>query len=191
MERKKGSVSVKGKKREVRIIGLTGRNASGKGEVAAYLRKKGFQYLSLSDLIRDELEKEGTEINRDNLIKKGNELRERFGPDTLARRIMERVRKKSVIDSIRNPKEVEYLKMQKGFILLAVDAPVELRFARAQMRGRKESASTLEEFIAKETEELAGSEKGQQLLNCLKMADITILNSGSLEELHQKLEELL
>ena len=36
------------------VVGLTGPNASGKGEVSRYLKKKGFAYHSLSDIIRDE-----------------------------------------------------------------------------------------------------------------------------------------
>ena len=34
------------------IVGLTGRNASGKGTVAAWLESQGFGYTSLSDAIR-------------------------------------------------------------------------------------------------------------------------------------------
>jgi dephospho-CoA kinase len=121
----------------------------------------------------------------------GNELREKFGPDILARLVMKKVKDKAVIDSIRNPKEVEYLRKKKGFIFLAVDAPVELRYKRVKERGRGESASTLQEFIEKEKEEMTEYEKGQQLQNCMNMADFVIINDGSLEDLYQKLEEIL
>ena len=153
--------------------------------------KKGYTYFSLSDLIREELRKIGKEATRDNLIKMGNELREKGGHDTLARLVMKKVKDKSVVDSIRNPREVEYLRKQKDFILLAVDAPVDLRYERARQRGRAESASTLEEFIKKEAEEMTDLEKGQQLHNCMKMADFLVINDGSLKDLYRKLEELL
>jgi dephospho-CoA kinase len=179
------------KKNEPRLIGLTGTNSAGKGEVAAYFKKKGYAYFSLSDLIREELRKIGKEATRDNLIKMGNELREKGGHDILARLVMEKVEDKSVIDSIRNPGEVEYLRAQKNFVLLAVDAPVETRYERAKLRGRAESASTLQEFINKEAEEMTDREKGQQLHNCMKMADFLVTNDGSLKDLHRKLEELL
>lgn len=178
-------------KKEARLIGLTGTNSAGKGEVASFFKKKGYTYLSLSDLIREELKKIGKEETRDNLIKMGNELREKGGHDILARRVMKKVKDKSVIDSIRNPREVEYLRAQKNFILLAVDAPVDLRYERATKRGRAESASTLKEFIKKEAEEMTDSEKGQQLHNCMKMADFLVINDGSLKDLHRTLEELL
>jgi dephospho-CoA kinase len=178
-------------KPETRLIGLTGTNGSGKGEAAAYLQKKGYAYFSLSDVIRDALHKDGKEDSRDNLIKKGNELRKKYGPDILARMVMEKVEDKTVIDSIRNPSEVEYLRKEKEFILLAIDAPVELRYERVKRRGRQESASTLEEFIKKEKEEMTDSEKGQQLHSCMKMADFIIMNDGTLEDLHLKLEEIV
>jgi dephospho-CoA kinase len=178
-------------KKQAYLIGITGTNGAGKGEVAAYLTKKGYAYFSLSDLIREDLEKKGEETNRNNLIKTGNHLREKFGADILARRVMKRIKGKAIIDSIRNPKEVEYLRKQKSFLLLAVDAPVELRFERVRSRGRDESASNLEEFIQKEEEEMTDYENGQQLRNCINQADFTLINDGSLEDLHNKLEALL
>ncbi len=178
-------------KKDRRIIGLTGTNGAGKGEVAAYLKTKGYAYFSLSDLIREDLRKKEKEVTRNNLIQTGNELREKFGPDILAKLVMKKVKGRAVIDSIRNPSEVEYLKKQKDFTFLAIDAPVELRYERVKKRGRKESATTFEEFIKKEKEEITDNEKGQQLLNCMKMADHTLINDSSLEDLHKKLEELL
>lgn len=179
------------RRKEVRLIGLTGTNGSGKGEVAAFFKKKGYVCFSLSDLIREELKKKGEEVSRDNLIQMGNRLREKLGPDILARLVMKKIRGKAVIDSIRNPKEAEYLRRQKNFILLEIDAPVELRYERAKKRGRVESASTLQEFIEKEAEEMTNRKKGQQLRNCMRHADFKIENDGTLESLYQKLEKLL
>lgn len=176
---------------EARLIGLTGTNASGKGEVAHFFKKKGYAFYSLSDLVREDLTKKGKEISRDNLIRMGNRLREKFGADILARLVMKKIRGKAVIDSIRNPEEVRYLRRQKDFILLAVDAPVELRYERAKKRGRVESASNLQEFMAKEAEEMSQRETCQQLQKCMELADIKIVNDSNLENLYLKLENLL
>jgi len=177
--------------KKTRLIGLTGTNGSGKGEVASFFVKKGYAYFSLSDIIRDELRNKGQEITRDNLIRMGNTMRKELSPDILARKIMKKVKGKAVIDSIRNPKEVEYLRKQGGFILLAIDAPPEIRYERVKKRGREESVLTLQEFKAKEAEEMSTEERSQQLQVCMKVADFTIQNSGTLLELHKKLEKLL
>ncbi|MBN2200272.1 MAG: AAA family ATPase [Candidatus Aminicenantes bacterium] len=174
-----------------RLIGLTGTNAAGKGEAAAFFMKRGFAYLSLSDVLREELGKKGLAASRDNLIRTGNSLRRRCGADVLARRVLKRVRGDTVIDSIRNPAEVARLRTRPGFRLLAVDAPVAVRFERARRRGRDESASTLEAFAAKEREERSGDPAAQQLHLCLRLADATVVNDSTLERFHKKLEGFL
>lgn len=175
-----------------RLIGLTGTNGAGKGEAAAYFGTKGYAYFSLSDVIREELERRGQPPSRDNLIRTGNELRKEFGADVLARRTIEKIGRgaKAVIDSVRNLSEVAYLRRQAGFVLLAVDAPVEVRFARAAARGRDESAADLEAFRKKEDQERRGGASGQQLEACLAAADRLVVNDGTLEEFRRKLEEV-
>ena len=50
------------------IIGLTGKNGSGKGEAASFLKERGFHYYSLSDALREEAGKRNLEICRDSLV---------------------------------------------------------------------------------------------------------------------------
>ncbi len=173
------------------LIGLTGTNGAGKGEVAGILMKNGYAYVSLSDEVREDLRKRGKEITRDRMIAAGNALRRRYGADILARRAMKKVRGRAVIDSIRNASEVAFLRRQEGFILVAVDAPARLRFERVQKRGREESASTLEEFAAKEKEEMRGGRREQQLRRCMRLADLTIVNDGPLASLRRQVKERL
>ncbi|MFC2161335.1 AAA family ATPase [Acidobacteriota bacterium] len=177
----------------MKIIGLTGTNGSGKGEAAQYFIDKGYAFFSLSNVIRESLKKDGLEPTRDNLIRKGNDLRFLGGADFLAQEVMKKIEGegKAVIDSIRNPEEVRFLKSNKNFILLAIDADVKLRYERVKMRGRDESAASLLEFIKKEDEEKTSNPTQQQLHTCFNMADFTVLNEGSLEDLYNKLEEFL
>ena len=175
-----------------RLIGLTGTNGAGKGEAAAYFATKGYAYFSLSDVIRDELRERGETPSRDNMIRAGNELRERFGPDVLARRTMAKVGggERAVIDSIRNVQEIAFLRRQEGFVLLAIDAPLETRFARVGVRGRDESAGDLEAFRKKEEEERAGGASAQQIEACMAAADRIVINDGTIPEFRRKLEEV-
>ena len=57
------------------VIGLTGPNASGKGEVGDYLAQRGFKLHSLSDIVREEAAAHGLAPEREHLIRIGNELR--------------------------------------------------------------------------------------------------------------------
>ena len=178
-------------KTSIRLIGLTGTNAAGKGEAAAFFIQHGYAYFSLSDLIREELQEKQRELTRNNLIKTGNRLREDFGPDVLARRILKRIETDAIIDSIRNPHEIQHLQSHPNFILIALDAPVEIRYERAQERGRNESAASLQAFIQKESEEMTVQATAQQLNTCMQMANYTVINDGTLVDLHTKLEAFL
>ncbi len=175
------------------VIGLTGKNASGKGEVAKYLERKSFYYASLSDIIREELEKEGKPITRPNLIERGNLLRKHNGESYLAERVCDRLdgNKNYVIDSIRNPGEIEYLKRRGDFILVYVDAPPELRFKRIAARGRSDDPSSFEDFLRYEDrEELNKDSYNQQLKNCKELAEYVLKNEGSLKELYKSIDDL-
>ncbi|MCX6559748.1 MAG: AAA family ATPase [Candidatus Aminicenantes bacterium] len=177
--------------RNHRLIGLTGTNGSGKGEAAAWLRSRGYAYLSLSDVIRQELRRDGVAETRDAMIARGNALRRAFGPDVLARRVLLLATGPTVIDSIRNPSEVAVLRREEGFILLAFDAPAAVRFERVGRRGRDESALDLEAFLRKEDEERGSDPAAQQLDACIALADIRIMNDGTIEDLKRRLKEAL
>ncbi|MEM4389163.1 MAG: deaminase [Candidatus Micrarchaeia archaeon] len=176
------------------IIGLTGENCAGKGTVAAYLAKKSFHYYSLSDVIREELVSEGKEVTRENLIKKGNELRKKYGEGILAEKIAMRLEpgRNYVIDSIRHPKEVAVFKKMKDFILVHVTALPEIRFERMRARGREGDPKTLEAFLRLEEQEAKSKDgSGQQLLRTIKMADRKIENNSTFEHLYDAVDTLL
>src|SRR2546430_5970437 len=175
------------------LIGLTGRNAAGKGEVARYLQTKSFYYCSLSDVIRDEIRSRGLQPTRDLLIAVGNELRQKYGANILAERVLERIEddKHYVIDSIRNPAEVEAFRAAKHFKLIRVEAPQEVRFRRILSRRRESDPRTFEEFIELEKREAGGEETSQNLVKVELMADHTLTNDGLLETLYPKIDELL
>lgn len=176
------------------IIGLTGENCAGKGTVAEYLQKKSFYYLSLSDIIREELKADGKGLTRQNLIEKGNELREKFGPGILAKKTALKLQKDKnyVIDSVRNTTEAEELKRIKGFVLVHVTAPAEIRFERMKSRGREEDPNTLEAFKEIEKLEMENAEKTKQnLVGAFSLADKKLVNDVDLQDLYDRVDKLL
>lgn len=181
--------------KEVRmILGLTGRNGSGKGTVAEILKKKGFYYFSLSDAIRHEIRLQGVEVTRERMIEAGRRLREEGGVGVLAEKISQMIdqNQNTIIDSIRNPGEVDVLRKLPNFYLVNVTADQEVRFKRCLERRREKDATTLEEFIRLEEAELnSDNPSAQQLIATEKMADVTLENNGNLEELEKKIEKLL
>jgi len=176
------------------IIGLTGENCAGKGTVAAYLAKKSFYYYSISDVIREELAREGREATRESLVRKGNELRRKYGEGILAEKVALKLEpgKNYVIDSIRHPEEAAVFKKRSDFILVHVTAPPEIRFERMRARGREDDPRTLEAFLRLEEQEAKSKESsGQQRLRTSGMADRRIENNSTLEHLYEMVDARL
>lgn len=175
------------------LIGLTGRNASGKGEVAQDLKARGFEFHSLSDAIREEIRSRGEQPTRENLIETGNRLRREYGSSVLAQRILRRIDPDSncIIDSIRNPAEVEVLRTAGHFRLVCVAADAKTRFERIVRRARDGDPKTFDEFANLEEREARGDVQSQNLEQVAALADETIENDGSLEELQVQVDRIL
>lgn len=175
------------------IIGLTGTFSSGKDTVADYLENKGYEHFSLSDEIRTVAAERGIETTRDNLRELGNSLRDEFGPDYLPKRVLERAKSdKVLISSIRQPAEIDFLEKKKDFILLAIDAPIKMRFERMKKRARPGDPVTLDELKEKEQKEMESKgENAQKIHECIARADYVIENDGNFEKLYKEVDRVL
>jgi dCMP deaminase len=173
------------------IIGLTGKNASGKGEVARFLQERGFLFMSLSDVLRDELKERRLPITRDHLTDVGNELRQVHGPHVLAERILAKIGDSAhyVIDSFRNPSEVQaFREARPDFLLWSIEAAPRKRFDRIKARARESDPMTYKHFVAVEKREAKNADPNKQSLDeCRDMADSRITNNGTLQHLHDRL----
>ena len=179
------------------IIGLTGKFAAGKGTVAETLMARGFAYHSLSDVIRDELKRRGVPESREHLTEVGNELRRNEGPAALARRIVAKLTGPGaaadhIVDSIRNPAEVEALRAAPGFFLLGVDADQAVRFERLVARARQGDPTTFAQFAGLEERETHSTDPTTQQLHATwALADEVLANDGSRESLAESVAQLL
>jgi len=178
------------------IIGLTGSLASGKGIVSDFLKEKGFVYLSLSDELREIAKERKVEITRKNLQDLGNLLRENFGAGVLAEHVLNKIKnqkyEKAVVDGIRNPAEIKVLKELKDFFLVSVDAPQEKRFQRLVERNRESDPKTWNDFLVVDNRDkgVGEVETGQAVGKCMEQANFELINSGTLDEVKEKVKEL-
>lgn len=183
------------------IIGLTGTMGSGKSEISRYLKTKGFNYISISDLIREELLKRNSPLKRENLQNLGNELRKQYGNNYWAKKVIEKIdlNKDFIIDGIRNLGEIEELRSTPNFYLVGIDSPESLRLIRIKRRKRIIDGRINSD--PKENSELRGvelrdrgfnePEHGQQVLKCIEIANFTIINDSSLDELKNEINKIL
>jgi dCMP deaminase len=174
------------------IIGVAGPNGAGKGEVVQYLQDRSFYALSLSDVIREELARQGLAPSRDRMLETGRKLRAERGPGALATVLVQRLLsdRNYAIDSIRHPAEVEVLRERSpGFHLLWVDADLTKRFERMRKRGRPGDPQDMEQMKKLEAAERGSDDPTRQQLDAVQaMADFSIRNDGGFDELHQAIQ---
>lgn len=181
------------------VIGLTGTKASGKGEVAGYLKAKGFQYYSLSDIVRQEAKARGlVDVKIKQLQDIGDELRKKHDLGILARMAANKILcepyNNYLIDGIRNPGEIIELRNLVNAVIIAIDAPAEIRFKRLISRARPSDPKTWAEFLEMDKRDrgIDSSDKGQQVEKCMEMADYSMQNPyDTLEPLHKGIDFIL
>ena len=178
------------------LIGLTGPIGAGTDSAAEILKEKGFKWFSYSDVLREEARKRGIEINRKNLQDLGDELRLKEGIGVISKRIIANVvqGENYVMGNIRNGGEIdEFLRFGDDFILIKIDAPVEIRFNRVKERRRESDPIDFDEFKKLEEKDLGigQAEYGQRHMDVFEMADFIIINDGNMEDLKKKVEMVL
>ncbi len=178
----------------MKIIATTGMGGCGKGEVLKYLESKGLKSVVMRTVVENKMKEEGIEVNNKNLREYATKMREERGNDIVARLcvpiIKELAKREEIIlvDGIRSYEEVELFKKEFGddFILIAIFAPLKLRFERLKKRGEKWDMKTIEELKWRDEKELNwGTGKS------IALADFMINNTGSLEDLHKKIDNLM
>lgn len=180
------------------IIGITGTNGAGKGTVVEYLKTKGFTHYSAREAITEEILRRGLPVNRTNLNEVATDLRRQHGPAYYAELFMERAKQEgvtdAVIESIRNPKEAEYLKAHGG-IMLVVDADKRIRYDRVLRRASETDQISFEEFEQQEQREMVSENPADpsymKISAIFDMADARLENNGTLEELHAQIDTVL
>ena len=178
------------------IVGIAGTDGSGKGTVVDYLVEKyGFVHYSSRAIILEHIHKADLPDTRAQMRLTANELRATYGNDFLVTQALDRMQggsiEKAIIESIRATAEALTLKSNDG-ILLAVDANQSLRYERVQTRRSETDRVSFEQFVAhEELEKNDPDPHGMQKGKVIEMADYTIMNDGTIEELHKAVDEFI
>ena len=175
------------------ILGFVGPIASGKGTVCQYLKEK--QQASVyrfSTILRDILDRLYLEQSRDNMQNLSLDLRQRFGDDLLASVIAKDVGSDSAsviaVDGVRREPDIKYLKELPGFHLINITADQKVRYDRIVKRGENADDTQKTFAMFKEDEQ---KEAELQIKKVAKLAEFTINNNGTLDQLGQQVENIL
>ena len=170
------------------LIGLGGTNGAGKDTVAEMLvERRGWLFVSLSDLLRIEARNRGLEPNRQSLSTISTEWRRSGGLGVLVEKALEHFEPVAdqheglVVSSLRHPAEAEQIHAHGGRVVW-VDAEPRIRYGRITSRARHdEGTHSFERFVAEEQAEMAHHEGDAATLNTgdvKKIADLILMNNG-------------
>ncbi|ESP87984.1 AAA family ATPase [Candidatus Halobonum tyrrellensis] len=178
----------------MRVIGTVGLPGSGKGEVATVAAEEDVPVVTMGDVIREECERRGLDpAEHHGAVAKT--LREEEGPAAIADRTVPRVESAAdagadvvLVDGLRSTVELDRFRERfgDGFLLVAVDAPFEVRAERLGARGRDDSDLDAESLRDREAREL---EFG--MADVIDAADVTVDNTDSLTAFRTRVRDLL
>ncbi|MCS7092942.1 MAG: nucleoside monophosphate kinase [Patescibacteria group bacterium] len=174
-----------------KIIAIVGLPGAGKTDAANFFKNKGLPVISFGKIINDYISRNNLPHTRDVHKKVRTELREKYGMAAMAILNEEKIRnlfKESmivVIDGLRSWEEYLYLREKFSDVklyILAIYADKELRQKR--LAQRKERNNLYGE--KRDLDELIGI----NMAPTVAYADLLVKNNFSIEDFHDKLEEV-
>lgn len=179
--------------KKTRILALVGMAGAGKTLCAEHLQEKGYYQFRFGSIVTDEIERRGLDINPVNERTVRLEFREKEGMDVMAKRALPRLHDalKSneiiIIDGLYSFSEYRTLSKEfpDSMIVVAITAPRPLRYQRLSKRSFR--PLTPEEARKRDWQEIETMEKGGPIA----IADYTLINDGTSEDLLAKLDALL
>ena len=174
-----------------KIIALVGLAGSGKSSAVEYLTEKGFPKIYFGGVIYKAMDEAGIEKTWDNQQQFREEIRRREGKDFVIKRVIKNIhdlinagQNKIVLDGLYTWSEYKFLKHEfpGQVVLIAIVTPKYLRYQR--MAKRIERPMQPHEVDQRDWSEIENLEKGGPIA----IADYFIINDGSLEQLHQKID---
>lgn len=178
------------------VVGVTGTIWAGKWAIVEYLvQRYGFQHFSFRTLLVEKIRQQWWEVNRDTMKIMADSLRDKFGPGYMADELYAQAiqwKQNAVLESIRALGEVETLRKKEHFILFSVDANPSLRYQRVYKRGNETDHIAYPKFLSDEQREFANIDPTQWNIQwCMQVADFSFDNNGTLEALHQQIDEVM
>ncbi len=176
----------------VKVVSVVGMTGAGKSEVSRIFEQNGFTRIRFGDLTDEEMRKRDLEPNEENERFVRELLRQEHGPAAYARLNQPRIEQALsssdvVIDGLYSWEEYTYLKSCYGenLYLVAVWSSPRTRYAR--LASRSSRRLTPQEAISRDRAEIENTQKGGPIA----MADFTIINESSLENLKRGAERII
>ncbi|HPI67241.1 MAG TPA: AAA family ATPase [bacterium] len=186
-----------------KIVCITGLCGSGKSEVAEFFVRAGYAYIRFGQIVLDEIKKRGLEPNEANERPIRESFRKQYGMAAFAILNQPKIDnfleegKNVLADGLYSWSEYKELKNKynNNLIVIAVYASPKTRYARLEdRRNRYDNDPNLKyrSFSKKEAKDRDYAEiENIEKAGPIAMADFTIINEGTLVDLHAQIEKIL
>ena len=160
------------------VVGLAGMPGSGKSLVVETAVALGYGVVVMGDVIREETQRRGLELNPKNVGRVMLELRRKDGASVIADRCIPKIEQQGsdrvIVDGVRSLSEVGAFKKNfSNFSLMAVYASPETRFNRVYRRQRSDDPDGWDVFRERDLREL-----GVGLGDAIAMAEYLVVNEN-------------
>lgn len=173
-----------------KVIAISGMPGAGKGVAADAARQLGLNVLALGDVIREETERRGLEPTPKNMGAVMLQLRADEGQDAVARRLLPKIEASPsatvIVEGVRSLHELDVLRSKCEVATVAIHASPKTRFQRLLARNRSDDPKNPYTFNERDTREL-----NVGLCQVIALADVLLVNEGSIEELKSTFKEAL
>ena len=177
------------------IVGITGTVGAGRKTLAKYLEGKGFVVYSLDSIVRQELKDRGISFDKNTFSIVLNDLKSKYGNDYICSKVYDKIRGRNgdfVVEGFSCVNDVNFFRsINEKFVLLGIDADVELRFSRVYDESSLGN-ETFDFFVSREEKEVNSHDDCRQnLKQCFEMSDYKIKNSWTLQEFYDKIDRII
>lgn len=173
-----------------KIVAIVGMCGSGKSIASARLEDLGYKKVYFGGVTMEKLKEEGFEITPDNEKMMREKLRSELGMGAYAIVLLPKIKMLAqnndvVLDGLYSWDELKILQKEFNLTTIAVVADKDLRYERLSKRIDRPFAK--EDAIKRDISEIENIAKAGPIA----YADYYIFNNGTIQEFHERLDEIL
>lgn len=174
------------------LIAIVGMSGSGKSVATDYLESLKFNKIYFGGVVLERVQEMGLEVTPDNEKKVREDLRKEYGMAAMAKILLPRIKESykknnTVLDGLYSWEE--YLVLKEAFgddlKLICVVCDKDTRYSRVSVR--KVRPLNREEIEMRDLAEIENLAKGGPIA----ISDYYVLNNSTIEEYHERLDEII
>jgi dephospho-CoA kinase len=173
----------------LKVCILAGMPGAGKEEFVKVAQEVGYKVIRMGDVVRSEATKRGIPDDDQGVGGFAHSERQLHGYDVWARRTIPFIKDVfTIVDGCRGKAELDVFRREfnDNVLVIAIHSSPHTRFERLRTRDRNDAPRNWNDFMQRELREL-----GWGLGKVIALADIMIVNEGTLDQFRERVRKAL